>query len=61
MRILRWRFKLAEYDYDVVYKASKINVNADTLSRNPINFKEVDCNIINHNKFLNPNNPKEII
>jgi len=29
------------------------------LSRNPINFEEVDCNVINYNKFLNPNNPKD--
>ncbi|XP_067207956.1 protein IWS1 homolog [Linepithema humile] len=43
MRILRWRLKLAEYDYEVEYKAGKMNVNADALSRNPINFEEVDC------------------
>jgi len=59
VRILRWRLKLAEYDYDVVYKADKTNVNADALSRNPINFREADCNVINYNKFLNPNNPKD--
>jgi len=57
MRILRWRLKLAEYKYDVVYKAGKTNVNADDLSRNPVNFEEADCNIIN--KSLNPNNPKD--
>ena len=28
--------KLAEYDLDVLYKAGKMNVNADALSRNPI-------------------------
>ena len=43
MRILRWRLKLAQYDYEVVYKAGKTNVNADALSRNPIDFEEVDC------------------
>lgn len=31
-----WRIKLAEYDYDIVYKAGKTNVNADALSRNPV-------------------------
>ena len=36
-RVSRWRLKLAEYDFYVIYKAGKINVNADTLSRNPIN------------------------
>lgn len=35
-RLVRWRLKLAEYDYEVIYKAGKINVNADALSRNPI-------------------------
>jgi len=59
MRILRWRLKLAEYDYDVVYKAGKTNVNADALSRNPVNLEETDCNVINYDKFLNPNNPKD--
>jgi len=59
MRILRWRLKLAEYEYDVVYKAGKTNVNADALSRNPVNFEEADCNIIKPNKRLNPNDPKD--
>lgn len=34
-RLVRWRLKLAEYDYEVLYKAGKINANADALSRNP--------------------------
>src|SRR5436190_20579113 len=59
MRILRWRLKLAEYDYDVVYKAGKTNVNADALSRNPIDLAETDCKIIKERKFLNPDNPKD--
>lgn len=54
MRILRWRLKLAEYD--VVYKT---NVNADTLSRNYVNFEEVKCNIISPNRFLNPDDLKD--
>jgi len=32
----RWRLKIAEYEYEVVYKAGKINVNADAVSRNLI-------------------------
>ena len=35
-RVARWGFKLAEYDFDVVYEARKTNVNADALSRNPV-------------------------
>ena len=34
-RVSRWRLKLAEYDFDVIYKAGTMNVNADALSRNP--------------------------
>jgi len=58
MRI-RWRLKLAKYDYDVVCKAAKTNVNADALFRNPVNLKKTDCNLINYDKFLNLNNPKD--
>ena len=59
MRILRWRLKLSEYDYDVVYKAGKTNVNADALSRNPVNLEEVKCNVINPNRSLNLDDPKD--
>ncbi|XP_070167616.1 surface protein P113-like [Polyergus mexicanus] len=59
MRILRWRLKLAEYDYEVVYKAGKTNVNADALSINPVNIEEIDCKIIKNKKLLNPDNPKD--
>jgi len=30
---MRWRLKLEEYDYKVVYKEGKQNTNADALSR----------------------------
>jgi len=33
-----WRLKLAEYEYEVVYKAGRINANADALSRNPVSI-----------------------
>ena len=35
-RLIRWRLKLEEFDYEVVYKAGKYNTNADALSRPPI-------------------------
>jgi len=60
MRILCWRLKLAEYEYDIVYKVGKTNINADALSRNPVNFEEANCNIIKRHKRLNPNDPKDI-
>lgn len=34
-RLARWRIKLAEYDYEIIYKPGRINANADALSRNP--------------------------
>ena len=38
-RLLRWRLKLEEYDYDIVYKPRTRHTNADGLSR--INMTEV--------------------
>jgi len=32
-RLLRWKLKLAEYQYEAVYKPGVINTNADALSR----------------------------
>lgn len=40
-RLIRWRLKLAEYDYRVIYKAGKTNCNADALSRNPVEHETV--------------------
>ena len=35
-RLVRWRLKLEEFDYEIIYKAGKNNTNADALSRPPI-------------------------
>ncbi|KAL4153144.1 hypothetical protein QTP88_000977 [Uroleucon formosanum] len=32
-RLLRWRIKLDEFDYEIQYKSGKTNLNADVLSR----------------------------
>jgi hypothetical protein len=32
-RLLRWRLKLEEYEYEVKYKKGSSNTNADALSR----------------------------
>ncbi|KAL7287676.1 hypothetical protein TKK_0018073 [Trichogramma kaykai] len=49
-RVQKWRFKLAEYQYEVKYKVGKLNTAADALSRNP-----VEVNIITRaqQKILN--------
>lgn len=42
-RLVRWRLKLEEFDYEIIYKAGKMNTNADALSRPPImNFNIID-------------------
>ena len=41
-RVTRWELKLAEYDFYVAYKAGKTNVNADALSRNPIDLEDIE-------------------
>ena len=32
-KILRWRLELAQYDYDIIYRAGKYNGVSDTLPR----------------------------
>lgn len=41
-RLMRWRLKLEEYEYEIVYKAGKTNVNADALSRVEIKVTQVN-------------------
>ncbi|XP_051153378.1 uncharacterized protein LOC127287824 [Leptopilina boulardi] len=35
-RLVRWRLRLRDYEYEFNYKPGKLNHNADALSRNPI-------------------------
>lgn len=39
-KLVRWRLRLEEYDYDIIYKKGKLNANADALSRIEINWTE---------------------
>ena len=45
------RFKLSEFDNGVIYKPRKLNANADTLSKNPIEpISDKIFNVINRHK-----------
>lgn len=35
-RVTRWRLRLSEYDYEIIFKPGSQNLNADALSGNPI-------------------------
>ena len=53
-----WRSKLAEYDFDVVYREGKINVNTDALSRNPIDYykeESKDLQVADSDTFMTSN------
>lgn len=39
-KLLRWRLKLEEFDYEIIYKKGKQNTNADALSRIDLNANE---------------------
>lgn len=46
-RLTRWRLKLSEYNFTVIYKQGKMNTNADALSRVEINTGETDSIAVN--------------
>ena len=50
IRVQKWRFKLSEYDYEIIYKPGRINANADALSRNPVDCKQI--NVITRRQAL---------
>lgn len=46
-RLTRWKLKLSEYNYSVVYKQGKCNLNADALSRVEIHNEETSSLAVN--------------
>lgn len=61
-RLTRWRLRLSEYDFSVIYKKGKSNTNADALSRIEIHTKEA-MSLIEEIDELNSlmGNPSETI
>lgn len=49
-RLARWKIKLSEFDYEIIYKPGRINSNADALSRNP-------CDKVYSNEDKEPGKP----
>lgn len=41
-KLVRWRLRLEEYDYEIIYKKGSLNTNADALSRISINAIETE-------------------
>lgn len=50
-RLLRWRLKLEEYEYEIVYKPGRVNSNADALSRYPVNAVTTRSSNINSTTY----------
>ena len=46
-KLVRWRLRLEEYDYQIIYKKGSLNTNADALSRIQLNIYENES-IINN-------------
>lgn len=51
-KLMRWRLKLEEYDYEIIYKKGKHNLNADALSRIRLNAVETQS-ILNNPGDIN--------
>lgn len=53
-RLMQWRLKLEEYEYEIIYKKGSLNNNADALSRNPARLLAIKGSNENHsdNKIL---------
>lgn len=46
-RLTRWKLKLSEYDFSVIYKKGKNKTNADALSRVQIHNEEISSIVVN--------------
>ena len=48
-RVARWKILLREYDYEIIHKPDKINMNANALSRNPVSILSMSTEFDNVN------------
>lgn len=59
-KLVRWRLRLEEYDYEICYKKGKLNQNADALSRIPnLNINETESPFFEYMKQFNAKFDKE--
>ena len=57
-KLVRWRYRLNEYDYEIIYKKGITNLNADALSRNPCdNIMQSHHDIIEDIKLSEESDP----
>ncbi|KAJ9582111.1 hypothetical protein L9F63_003567, partial [Diploptera punctata] len=54
-RLIRWKLQLSEFEFEIHYRAGKRHVNADSLSRHPVECCTLD------NTHLTEDRKKEII
>lgn len=51
-KLIRWRLKLEEFNYEIVYKKGKVNTNADALSRIKVNSPDLNLQELNINNEI---------
>ena len=56
-KLVRWRLRLQEYDYEIMYKKGILNGNADALSRVEINLIDENNTPTNNNIITETTNP----
>ncbi|CAH2090167.1 unnamed protein product [Euphydryas editha] len=55
-KLQRWRLKLEEYEYEIVYRKGRLNSAADALSRHPVNPIQIHPN---QDEPENPQSPEQ--
>ncbi|CAH4038058.1 unnamed protein product [Pieris brassicae] len=59
-KLQRWRLKLSEYDYNIIYPKGRLNSAADALSRYPVNPIQSDGSPSNLDE-ISPFNPDHLV